>query len=154
MREFKAGDKVYFPKKSNKVLLLEKNEIVYKVYPFEVCDTVFTVDGKYNTRDALPLIFHATEENHELLEKLYGVEFEAPPVKPTSIEIVQALLARGDKYIPCWVSGSRENPNRHDSWVYIYTISKNRFIDESGRTWQYATPFDHTAGEAITELPE
>lgn len=153
-REFKSGDKVYFPKKSNKVLTLKKNEIGYKAYPFEVCDTVFTADGKYNTRDALPIIYYATPENHELLEQLYGIEFEAPPHQPTRREIIQAMLERGYGSVPCWVSHICENPVYTSPWVFICEVSDTAFIDTRGITWKFARPFDHKTEQPITELPQ
>ncbi len=154
MREFKVGDGVYFPKKSNKVLTLGKNENGYKPYPLEVSDVGFTVDGKYNPLDALPIIYHATPENRALLEQLYGVEFEAPPTKPTSREIIQAMLERGDKSVSCWVSKSHEKPRYVNGWGFICQVTDTHFIDHFGTSWEYATPFDPRTEQPITELPE
>ena len=81
MSKFKEGDKVYFPSESNKVLTIihNGNDPEYPItligYTF-----VFTVYGKYIDRDPVPVLIHATPENHALLEQLYGVEFEKPPI--------------------------------------------------------------------------
>ena len=76
---FKAGDKVYFPKKSTKIYTLskhEKNYIVELVHGGNVKS--FTEHGKEYTSDNYPSIFHATKENCEKLSELYGVHFEKP----------------------------------------------------------------------------
>ena len=75
MSNLKAGDKVYYPAKSNKVLTIR--ESYSPKYPIKVGGEIFTCDGKFvGDEEALPLIYHATPENRELLEQLYGVEFE------------------------------------------------------------------------------
>ena len=164
MNKFKVGDPVYYPEKGNKVFTLEnvygcKNE----TYPLCIkidgyTEVAFTEEGlKYKYHD-LPRLLHATPEAQKQLERLYGVEFEAPPPKPTSREIVQAFLDKGELSVPCWVSDSNEQPNADCIWVYIKQIIDERhpfvFVDERGNKWRYATPFDHTTLQAITELPE
>lgn len=47
MKEFKAGDKIYFPKESNKVLLLGKNGSGYQTYPSEVIKAMFKAGHNY-----------------------------------------------------------------------------------------------------------
>lgn len=78
--EFKAGDKVYFPSKFGSIILtLNRSNsnsfpLGLDVYPY-----TFSKDGKYYDADTMPSIFHATEENRQLLSKLYGIEFEKLP---------------------------------------------------------------------------
>lgn len=158
MKEFKVGDKVYFPGYGTGIFELEANSYNEDLekYPFMIGAKTFTTHGETYERNFLQDIFHATPENHELLEKLYGVEFEKPPVKPTSLEIIRAMLARGDKYVPCWVSVSVEEPSFESISRMIYYIEHGEityFIDDSGDEWKYATPFDPRTGEPITELP-
>ena len=153
MNKFKIGDKVYFPKESNKVFTIEDTECTVS-YPLRFGAITFTRDGRRHTRDITPSLFHATPENKAKLEALYGVEFETPPVKPTSREIIKAMLARGDKSVCCWVSDSREDPTSSYSWTFIISAFNNVLIDEGGRIWKYATPFNPRTGETITELPE
>lgn len=79
MSNFKAGDKVYYPLRSTEVLTIRKSNA--PVYPILVTkhDFTFTIDGKLLSTDTAPCLIPATPENHELLEKLYDVEFEKPP---------------------------------------------------------------------------
>ena len=163
MSEFKAGDKVYCPMFSTSILRAARNKTGYSsdIYPLEIAvgsnHVTLTNDGKIRSDDKQPALFHATPENHKALEQLYGVEFEKPPTKPTSKEIVKAYLDRGDKNVCCWASDLVENPTAVDGrWVYIsdYTESSHPFTTPSGCGWKYATPFDPRTNEAITELPE
>ena len=157
MNKFKAGDKVYCPKLSRKVLVPQETVGGVGSYPLTISinDTYyyFTIDGKYSSLDEVPSIFHATPENKVKLEQLYGVEFEEPPTKPTSKDIIQAMLARGDKAVPCWVSESDEYPTSSYHWVFIISVSDDVFIDECDAIWKYATPFNPRTCEEITELP-
>lgn len=76
---FKAGDKVYFPKKSVKIYTLNEHANDYPVeVQYGVSITSFTKHGKEFAFDDLPSIFHATKENCEKLSELYGVQFEKP----------------------------------------------------------------------------
>ena len=89
-QEFKAGDKVYCPEISNEVHAINKSG--YKSIPYEVKASQgnhIYVDeyGRYGVESFTPTIFHATPENHELLCKLYGMEFEATPTTTTKGEI-------------------------------------------------------------------
>lgn len=88
-KEFKVGDKVYYLSAKPQIYILEDN-IDNEMYPLAIEDTLFresfTRIGLSYISDSLPSIFHATEENRRKLSELYGVEFEAPPVKPTSKE--------------------------------------------------------------------
>lgn len=91
MKEFKVGDKVYFPLKTTEVCtLVEFNSIRYSLAitlntgsRLATC----TPSGERYEGDGISGIFHATQENKELLEKLYGVEFETPPPKTVSVTL-------------------------------------------------------------------
>lgn len=85
MNKFKVGDKVYCPYYGTDVFEVQPNTYDEDLdkYPLRVCAETFTVHGKSSDRRYLQDIFHATPENHELLEKLHLVGFEKPPVKPT-----------------------------------------------------------------------
>ena len=153
MTKFKVGDLVYFTSKSNKVLTVKDG--INLEYPLTVGGYHFTCDGKYLGDEPVPSLLHATHKNHALLEQLYGVEFEKPPVKPTSREIVQAMLVRGDKSVPCWARDFNTNPKRRHEWVYICSIDDyGYFFDRNGIAWKYVTPFNPRTCEEITELPE
>ena len=83
MNTFKNGDKVYVPKVSTGVL------VVYCAdegdYQIVVGDKTFTTCGRQCTSDTTPSLSHATQENKELLEKLYGVEFDNPPPRTRTV---------------------------------------------------------------------
>ena len=96
IKEFKAGDKVYYPKEGNKVFTIEEDEYTI-LYPLRFGANTFTRDGRRHARDITPSLFHATPENHKALEQLYGDEFEKPPVKPTSKGIIKGMLIRADE---------------------------------------------------------
>lgn len=158
MNKFKVGDKVYCPYYGTDIFEVQPNEWDEDLdkYPLMVGARTFTVHGKNYDNRPLQDIFHATPENHERLEKLYGVEFEKPPVKPTSKEIIQAMLARGDKYVCCWLSDFEQIPTVDDTcWCVVgYKDGGYPFIASNGSVWKYATPFDPRTGKEITEMPE
>lgn len=130
-------------------------------YPVRICFSdvdsdfeSFTSRGLARIRNKLPQIFHATKENQAKLEAFHGIEFEKPPVKLTSKEIIKAMLERGDKCVPSWLSDYKENPTTDDQWDYAYYVEDGeKIIDVDGHAWRYATPFDPRTGESITELP-
>lgn len=159
MSEFKVNDKVYFPFYGTDIFEVNPNEFNENLdkYPLMIGARTFTVHGKNYDNRLLQDIFHATPENHALLERLYGVEFEKPPVKPTSKEIVKAMLARGDKYVCCWVSDNTQEPD-HRCVCYLISdydgdAASFPYLTNIGDRWKYATPFDPRTGEEITELP-
>lgn len=153
MNKFKVGDKVYFPFESNRVLTVQENYDDDPNYLIKVDGFLLNTDGKYTDRDPVPSVVPATPEKHALLEALFEVKFEKPPAKPTSREIIQAMLARGDKSVCCWVSESDEYPTSSYHWVFICSVSDDVFIDDCDAIWKYATPFDHKTEQPITELP-
>lgn len=155
MKEFKVLDKVYYPMHDTKVHIVEQRDDDGDLYPLRVCGVVFSTSGTTLFSKTTPLIFHANEENHALLEKLYGVEFEKPPTKPTSRDIIQALLNSGQKYVPCYVSSGIVAPNGGSYLDFIVCVHNDgRFYNQLGEGWKYATPFDPRTGQPITEMPE
>lgn len=161
MNKFKDGDKVYIPMLSTKVLVVTINAPWRKdPYPIDIFSTTFTIDGKIREEDKLPMIFPATEENHALLEKLYGVKFEKPPTPPSSREIIRAMLERGDKNVLCWVGNTRKEVESGYLWKFITEYNENSdypYVSEgrgSVGSWVFAIPIDHRTEQPITELPE
>lgn len=160
MSKFKAGDKVYYPKRSRSVLTVYEDGL--PSYPIHLQGRTedFTRDGKSLEGDMTPSIFHATEENHALLEKLYGRKFEAPPTKPTSREIIKAMLERGDKNVLCWVGNTRKEVESGYLWKFITEYNENSdypYVSEgrgSVGSWVFAVPIDHKTEQPITELPQ
>ena len=162
MSNFKAGNQVYYPELSTKILTVcsspqdEEIDYITSLYPLNVGGCTITLDGKSHTSNELPCIFHATTENQTKLEQLYNVEFEKPASKPTSKEIIRTLLDNGHKYVCCWVSDNSPNPDNDSSISMINHVDNSTFslITEYQKVhWKYATPFDPRTGEPITELP-
>ena len=91
MNTFKDGDKVYCPMFSTKVLTIQNYNSHY--YSLAICEKgvseLFTQQGFLNRNIHIKGIIHATQQNKDLLEKLYGVEFEAVP--PTTITVTFEL---------------------------------------------------------------
>lgn len=160
MNKFKDGDKVYIPMLSTKVLVVTTNAPWRKVpYPIDIFSTTFTIDGKIREEDKLPMIFSAPEENHALLEKLYGVKFEKPSTSPSNREIIRAMLERGDKNVLCWVGDTRKEVESGYLWKFITEYNENSdypYVSERGGSvgsWVFAIPIDHRTEQPITELP-
>lgn len=113
-----------------------------------------TRDGKLFTASELPVLFKATEENYEMLSKLYGVEFEAPPAKPTPREIIKAYIER-DGHCWCGTSDVAESHARADGELCLVKIVAVRSDFHSpDYAWEYAIPFDPETCKEITEMPE
>ncbi len=161
MSNFKAYDLVYYPTMGTQVFQLDECRgrdclpICIRLDGDEGDFVAFTSTGFVHSTDQLPKIFHATEDNHALLEELYGKEFQKPPTKPTSRDIIQALLNSGQKYVPCYVSSGIVAPNGGSYLDFIVCVHNDgRFYNKIGGGWKYATPFDPKTGEPITEMPE
>ena len=165
-KKFKAGDLVYYPQGGTHVFQLEGDSSLY--YPLsvtyyendgDVAFDTFTLEGFLSKYHKVPLLFHATEENKDKLEALYGVEFEvlppASPSKPTSKEIIKALRVKTGNKVPCWVSNATKHPTRDNLWVFIESVKDGHsspYCDDTAQ-WSYATPFNPVTLEPITELP-
>ena len=141
--KFKEGDMVYLIGfdclKPHKLILTGDDYFTMK-FKVEVVNDVFetfTADGKFLTKDATPRIVLATEENHLILNKLLGVEYE--PVKLTGSDLAKKLLK--DKPQTCYVSDISDYDTLSDNRVVLVTEFENdRFISKSGIRWEYAVP--------------
>ncbi|MFB6349920.1 hypothetical protein ACFBZI_11795 [Moraxella sp. ZJ142] len=161
MAIFRVGDKVYAPSCSNKVYVL--TETNGRKYSLRACRSDAGTDAgcRAFSHGNMPKLFHATDENCELLSKLYGIEFEKPGPSPlTSFEIVRHLLITGkQKFVPCYVSDSEENPtNATANTDTVCIMHCDRDSDDEPvffsflGGWNYATPFDVVTGEPITKI--
>lgn len=83
--KFKTGDLVYCPSETTKICQLKDGEYSSMPLIIEISTQIpseiyLTADGKLNIGKDVCYIVHATQENYELLCKLYpNVEFEPPP---------------------------------------------------------------------------
>lgn len=101
MTEFKAGDRVYNLSNtySANICTLVETIHVSKRYPLGIVDSpdTFTTDGKYTTKSAIQSLVLATQENYEMLCKLFSdTPWERPPEQPTPKEVIQAMLDDGN----------------------------------------------------------
>ena len=106
MNEFKAGMQVYSPTEGSQVF-----EVVWRsnvnTYQIGVGKQTFTKNGMAFASQNHPSIFHATKENQALLESLYGVKFDDPPLSDKE-KVIEALKNANGKPVLCWVSNSYE----------------------------------------------
>ena len=152
---FKAGDKVYYPEISNKIFTLQKASADER-YPVRISDGFhesFTSDGKFNYIHERQVIFHATDENHALLEQLFSTEFEKPKPRPTPRQVIEHRLARAS-FAPCLV-GDRYH---WDAMALIVCVKDDKdgnvqYIDGVGNVWHDAQLIDDNENE-ITEIEE
>lgn len=100
MTEFKAGDRVYNLSDtfSANICTLVENPRSSR-YPLGIVDLpdTFTIDGKFATKSAIQSLALATQENYEMLCKLFpDTPWERPPKQPTPKEVTQAMLDDGN----------------------------------------------------------
>lgn len=152
-QEFKAGDKVYCPSEQVQIYTLRANDC--EIYPLIInCDSFiksFTLYGHRYNGDPFPSIFHATPENHEMLCKLYGVEFEAPPKPKTPKEVIQAMLDDGWVSVSCYVSNCKGRPNENNFGDLIISVNGEKFKSCGVMYWDCASPVDPRTGKIIID---
>lgn len=149
MRKFKIGDKVYCPTYDN--LIHEINSYNGKGNLYIPSLGWFSSTGLSN--NGMPTVFLATQENYELLSQLCpSVEFEKPPVRKTSREVIQAMLDDWG-YVVCCVSDSIKSPDDKGYTELVYGLDNDNEYQFIGRcnNWRYATPFDLKTGKVIID---
>ena len=141
--KFKVGDKVY-------VGLTGKIAQVTLI----IDDDVVSVANKNNeVRAWISDICHATQENYELLSKLYPhIEFELPPSPLTGSDLTKGMFERGDFAVVCKCSDTSESSAITFSPLrLIVKYSNGRFEENTGHLWEYTVPFDPKTGIPLTE---
>ena len=137
---FKIGDKVYkFGDADVKTILevFKDGDMNLSNYPHSV---------NYET------ICHATQENYEMLCKLYPhIQFELPPKQMAGSDLCRAMLDKGWHLVPCVVSHisdsealNNDNCCLVDEWCVDY-------FESDGCQYKYAVPFDPKTGTPLTE---
>ena len=144
---FKVGDKVY-------CILLEPK--IFTILGVESDDTAhFGESGKYGYRWwSFENLCHATQENYERLRATFpNIKYEQPPKPLTGSDLARAMLDKGWKYVPCYMSNtSDKNAVELDDCGVIYTVNRNgNFQDGYGEIWCHVVPFDPRTGEPLTE---
>lgn len=101
-----------------------------------------------------PDLFPATNYYFEHLSAIMPwIKFEQPPKPLTGSDLARAMLDKGWKYVPCYVSNtSDKNAVELDDCGVIYAVNHNgNFQDGYGETWCHAVPFDPRTGEPLTQ---
>lgn len=143
--KFKEGDMVYLIGfgclKPHKLLATSDDYSIMK-FKVEVISNIFetfTEDGKFLTIDTTPSIVLATEENRQMLNKLFGVEYE--PVKLTGSDLAKKLLK--DKPQTCYMSDTSDDIALSNKCIDLIAKFENGdFITMSGVHWKFAVPCD------------
>ena len=138
---FKVGDKVYKYGETDVKTILE----VFK-------------DGYMNLSNYPHLvnhesICHATQENYELLTKLYPhIEFELPPKEITRSDLTKEMFKRGAFALACKCSDISEiNAIAMSPLRLIVGYSDGYFEEKNGTFWKFAAPYDPITRVPLTE---
>lgn len=137
---FKVGDKVYKYGETDVKTVLE------------VFENGYMQISNYPHRVNHESICYATQENYEMLCKLYPhIEFELPPKEITGSDLCRAMLDKGWHLVPCVVSHisdsealNNDNCCLVDEWCVDY-------FESDGCQYKYAVPFDPKTGIPLTE---
>lgn len=164
--KFKVGDLVYCPSISTEILTI-------KVLPTDVM--VFDITHSISRNDCgfvsylnngaivrldngccmkthCQKIVYATQENYELLSKLYpNVTFEPPPKCKDPKEIIQAMLDSGWQCVPCYTGENRAVLNSKHKKEVITGLTNDLFNSWAGFN-KFAIPFDPKTGEVIRDF--
>lgn len=147
--EYKAGDKVYAPPIGTDIYTLENGDSDSYAVKIPHVES-FTLDGKLMRVHKLPTLFPVTEENHQLLSKLYGVEFKKPSLRGS--ELTKKLLENGWDCVPCWGSNcSDEHARQYKCKDIVYSLKSGSFCFENSMSCNFAVPFDPRTGKELTD---
>lgn len=138
---FKVGDKVYkFGEDDVKNVL-------------EVFEYRYMSISNYPHRVNHETICHATQENYELLCKLYPhIQFELPPSPLTGSDLTKIMFERGDFTVVCKCSNESESvASTHSPLRLIVGHIDGMFHDNAGFCWAYTIPYDHKTNLPLTE---
>ena len=138
---FKVGDKVYKYGETDVKTVLEVFEYGYVQI------------SNYPHRVNHETICYATQENYEMLCKLYPhIEFELPPKETTRSDLTKGMFERGDFAVVCKCSDTSEimaiamSPLR-----LIVGYSDGYFEENDGTFWKFALPYDPKTNLPLTE---
>lgn len=155
MKEFKAGDLVYLPYYTTLIIEIKSDED-NEDYPFYVLEKKLPRRHLINelgcdcSESKIPLVVHATQENQKILNKLYNVEFEKPPLRGS--ELTKKLLESGWDCVPCWISNcSDEHAREYKCKDIVNFLKFDKFYSSNATSHNFAVPFDPRTGEELTE---
>ena len=138
---FKVGDKVYKYGETDVKTVLEVFEYGYMQI------------SNYPHRVNHESICYATQENYEILCKLYPhIEFEQPPKEIARSDLTKGMFERGDFAVVCKCSDTSESRASAMSPLrLIVGYSDGYFEENNGTFWKFAIPYDHKTEIPLTE---
>ena len=142
--KFKVGNKVYKYGETDVKTVLEVFEDGYMRI------------SNYPHRVNHESLCYATPENHAMLSKPYPhIEFEQPTKELKGSDLARAMLEKGWKFVPCYVSDVSDD-EAIDRKYYATVENKNptngySFISTGETDWKYAVPIDPRTGNPLTE---
>ena len=138
-QEFSVGDKVYKFGDADVKTILEVFEYGYmnlSNYPHSI-----------NHES----ICYATQENYEMLTKLYPhIEFEQPPKEITGSDLCIAMLDKGWHLVPCVVSDISDTDALDNDNVCLVDEWWFGSFNSGDYSYKYAVPFDPKTGVPLT----
>ena len=139
--KFKVGDKVYFGTDPNIKTISEVGR-----------DNDLELDGEFGWVSG-DCCCHATQENHEMLCKLYpNIKFEAPPKELKGSDLARAMLERGDRRIYGYASDNSDNdPHGYECVVRDYDVNSGFGVIMSNARYEFFNPCDPRTGEPLTQ---
>ena len=137
--KFKVGDKVYYGSEYRILTIAEFDENGW-IRP----DGWIRLDrwvGFINDKQCC----HATQENYEMLCKLYPhIEFEQPPKPLTGSDLARAMFDKGHEYVVGRVGN-------HVGVYYTWSEGAAHFFEVGGTGTFDIEPIDPRTGELLTE---
>ena len=131
---FKVGDKVYKFGDADVKTILE----VFKDGYMNLSNCPHSVNHES--------ICHATQENYEILLKLY------PPKETTRSDLTKEMFKRGTFAVVCKCSDTSESSAITFSPLRLITeYSDGYFEENNGHLWKFAIPYDPKTGIPLTE---
>ena len=132
---FKVGDKVYKYGETDVKTVLEVFEYGY----MQISNYPYRVNHES--------ICYATQENYEMLCKLYPhIQFEQPPKEITRSDLTKEMFKRGTFAVVCKCSDISESSATFSPLRLIVGYSNGRFEENNGQRWNYAIPYDPKTG--------
>lgn len=138
---FKVGDKVYKYGETDVKTILE----VFKDGYMNLSNYPHSVNHES--------ICYATQENYELLTKLYPhIQIESLPKEITGSDLTKGMFERGDFAVVCKCSNIGEYSAIASSPLrLIIEYNQGCFLDNTGHLWEYAVPCDPKTNLPLTE---
>lgn len=153
---FKAGDKVYYPSATNKVLTVSSDMRVWYLgidagSANDLTNANFRPNGRLYTQHHNPAIFPATQEWYDKLIHVYP-DLEKPPKHKTQKEVIQAMLDDGWRGVPCYVSNfDISGSNKRDIIVRFGSTCDYVYRNTDSYGWRFAKPYDPRTGKTIVD---